>query len=313
MRIVVAGGTGFIGRALCRRLADAGHAVTVLTRQPEAARARLYHAVAIAPWQGFRGPTEELTKTLGECDVVINLAGAPVADRRWTPLTKELLRQSREGTTSAIVSTLAKLKTRPVLLLNASAVGYYGPRGDEELTETASSGDGFLASLCREWEGAARAAERLGVRVVTPRIGMVLGKDGGAPASTPGGALAKMLPIYRLGLGGPLGRGTQWVSWIHLDDLVELLTFLMDHAASGPVNATAPHPVTNAEFSKTLGQVLGRPAFLPTPGFAMRVLFGEMADELLLTGQRVLPHQAHAMGFHFRFPFLSGALHDILR
>ncbi len=305
MRIVVTGGTGFIGRVLCRRLADAGHSVTVLTRNPEAARAKLYHAVAIAPWQGFRGPTEELAKALGECDVVINLAGSPVADGRWTPPIKELLRQSREGTTSAIVTTLAKLKTRPVLLLNASAVGYYGPRGDEELTEAASTGDGFLASLCREWEGAARAAERLGVRVVLPRIGMVLGKDGGA--------LAKMLPIFRMGLGGPLGRGTQWVSWIHLDDLVELLMFLMDHAASGPVNATAPHPVTNAEFSKTLGQVLGRPAFLPTPGFAMKLLFGEMADELLLTGQRVVPHRAHAMGFHFRFPFVTGALNDILR
>lgn len=305
MRIVVTGGTGFIGRALCRRLADASHSVTVLTRNPEAAKAVLYHAVAIAPWQGFRGPTEELAKALGACDVVINLAGAPVAEGRWTPPTKELLRQSREGTTSAIVTTLAKLKTSPVLLVNASAIGYYGPRGDEELTETASSGDGFLASLCREWEGAARAAERLGVRVVMPRIGMVLGKDGGA--------LAKMLPIFRLGVGGPLGRGTQWVSWIHLDDLVDLLMFLMDHAASGPINATAPHPVTNAEFSKTLGQVLGRPAFLPTPGFAMKVLFGEMADELLLTGQRVVPHQAHSMGFHFRYPFLSGALHDILR
>ncbi len=305
MRIVVTGGTGFIGRALCRRLADASHSVTVLTRHPEAARATLYHAVAIASWQGFRGPTEELAKALGECDVVINLAGAPIADGRWTPPVKELLRQSREGTTSAIVATLAKLKTRPVLLLNASAIGYYGPRGDEELTEAASTGNGFLASLCREWEGAARAAERLGVRVVMPRIGMVLGKDGGA--------LAKMLPIFRLGLGGPLGRGTQWVSWIHLDDLVELLMFLMDHAANGPVNATAPHPVTNAELAKTLGQVLGRPAFLPTPGFAMKVLFGEMADELLLTGQRVIPHRAQSLGFHFRFPFVTGALNDILR
>ncbi len=305
MRIVVTGGTGFIGRALCRRLADAGQTVTVLTRNPEAARAKLYHAVAIAPWQGFRGPTEELAKALSECDVVINLAGAPVAEGRWTPSAKELLRQSREGTTSAIVTTLAKLKTRPVLLLNASAIGYYGPRGDELLTEEASTGDGFLASLCREWEGAARAAERLGVRVVMPRIGMVLGRDGGA--------LAKMLPIFRLGLGGPLGRGTQWVSWIHLDDLVELLMFLMDHAASGPVNATAPHPVTNAELAKTLGQVLGRPAFLPTPGFAMKLVFGEMADELLLTGQRVIPHRAQSLGFHFRFPFVTGALNDILR
>lgn len=305
MRIVVAGGTGFIGRMLCQRLANAGHTVTVLTRNPEKARTTLYHAVRIVPWQGFRGPTEELSKALGECDVVINLAGSPVADGRWTPQTKDLLRQSREGTTTAIVTTLAKLKTRPVLLMNASAIGYYGSHGDEELTEETPSGDGFLASLCREWEGAARAAERLGVRVVMPRIGVVLGKDGGA--------LTKMLPIYRFGLGGPLGHGKQWMSWIHLDDLVELLMFLMNNAAGGPVNATAPHPVTNAEFSKTLGQTIGRPAFLRTPGFVMKLVFGDMADELLLTGQRVIPHRAQSSGFHFRFPFIAGALDDVLR
>lgn len=305
MRVVVAGGTGFIGRKLCERLANGGHTVTALCRDPVAAKATLYHAVTIVPWQGFRGPTEDLAKSLEQCDVVINLAGAPIAESRWTPAVKDTLRKSREGTTTAIVATLAKLNARPVLLMNASAVGYYGPRGEEELTEEAPSGDGFLASLCREWEGAARAAERLGVRVVIPRIGMVLGRDGGA--------LPRMLPVYRLGLGGPLGRGTQWVSWIHLDDLVELLMFLMTNAASGPVNATAPHPVTNAEFARTLGQVLGRPAFLPTPGFAMKLVFGEMAEELLLTGQRVIPHRAQSLGFHFRFPFLSGALHDILR
>lgn len=305
MRIVVTGGTGFIGRVLCQRLANAGHLVTVLTRDPEKARTRLYHAVKIAPWQGFRGPTEELSKALGECEVVINLAGSPVADGRWTPPTKDLLRKSREGTTTAIVTTLAKLKTRPVLLMNASAIGYYGPRGDEELTEAAPSGDGFLASLCREWEGAACAAERLGVRVVMPRIGVVLGKDGGA--------LTKMLPLYRLGLGGPLGHGKQWMSWIHLDDLVELLMFLMNNAAGGPVNATAPHPVTNAEFSRTLAQTIGKPAFLRTPGFAMKLAFGEMAEELLLAGQRVLPRRAQSLGFHFRFPFIAGALNDILQ
>jgi len=305
MRIVVAGGTGFIGRRLCERLANAGHAVTVLTRDPEKAKGRVYHAVTIVTWQGFRGPTEELSKALGGSEVVINLAGAPIADGRWTPQAKEQLRSSREGTTTAIVTTLAKLTTRPVLLMNASAVGFYGPRGDDELTEDAPSGDGFLAGLCREWEGAARAAERLGLRVVTPRIGVVLGRDGGA--------LPRMLPVFRLGLGGPLGHGHQWMSWIHLDDLVELLMFLMNNAASGPVNATAPHPVTNAEFSKTLGRTLGKPAFLRTPAFAMKLAFGEMADELLLTGQRVLPHKAHSMGFHFRFPFLAGALNDILQ
>jgi len=305
MRIVVAGGTGFIGRVLCERLADAGHAVTVLTREPEKARARVYHAVNLVPWQGFRGQSEELSKALDGSEMVINLAGAPIAGVRWTPQTKERLRKSREGTTTAIVTTLAKLKARPMMLINASAIGFYGPRGDDELTEESSTGDGFLASLCREWEGAARAAERLGVRVVMPRFGMVLGGDGGA--------LAKMLPIYRLGLGGPLGHGRQWISWIHRDDLVGLLMFLMDHAVSGPVNATAPHPVTNAEFSRTLGQALGRPAIFRTPGFVMKLAFGDMADELLLTGQRVIPYRAQSLGFHFRFPFIAGALHDILQ
>ena len=305
MRVVVAGGTGFIGRALCERLANAGHAITALTRDPEQARSKVYHAVQIVPWQGFRGQSEELSKALDGSDVVINLAGAPIAAGRWTPQVRELLRKSREGTTTAIVTTLAKLKARPVMLINASAIGFYGPRGDEELTEEASSGDGFLASLCREWEGAALAAERLGVRVATPRFGVVLGRDGGA--------LARMLPVFRLGLGGPLGDGRQWMSWIHRDDLVELLIFLMDHAVSGPVNATAPHPVTNGEFSKTLGQTLGRPAFLRTPGFVMKLAFGDMANELLLTGQRVIPHKAHSLGFHFRFPFIAGALNDILR
>jgi hypothetical protein len=305
MRIVVAGGTGFIGRRLCERLVHAGHTVTALCRDPLVARSKLDHAVAIVPWQGVRGATEDLAKVLEQCEVVINLAGSPIAEARWTPAIKEALRRSREGTTGAIVAALAKLGHHPVLLMNASAVGYYGPRGDEELTDEASSGDGFLASLCREWEAAACAAERLGVRVITPRIGVVLGRDGGA--------LPKMLPIYRLGLGGPLGRGTQWVSWIHLEDLVELLLFLMISPVSGPVNATAPHPVTNAEFAKTLGQVLGRPAFLPVPGVAMKLLLGEMAEEVLLNGQRVVPHRAQELGFHFRFPFLSGALHDLLR
>lgn len=305
MRIVVAGGTGFIGRRLCERLATGGHTVTVLSRDPVAARARLTGAVTIVPWQGLGGRDEELARALAQADAVINLAGAPIAERRWTPAVKDTLCRSREGTTSAIVTALGELNRRPELLINASAVGYYGPRGAEELTEDSPSGNGFLASLCRAWEGAARAAERWGVRVVIPRIGMVLGRGGGA--------LARMLPVFRLGLGGPLGRGTQWVSWIHLEDLIELVMFLMTSDVRGPVNATAPHPVTNAEFARTLGRTLGRPASLPTPKFMMTLLFGEMAEELLLTGQRAIPRRAQSLGFRFRFPFLSEALDDLLR
>ncbi len=304
MRIVVAGGTGFIGRPLCQRLVELGHAVTVLTRDPATARARLAPPVSVIGWQGSRGATGELMTALGNAEVVINLAGAPIAQGRWTEQTKDRLRRSREGTTSALVAALAQLRARPVLLISASAIGYYGPRQDEPLREDAPSGAGFLASLCREWEAAARAAERLGVRVVLPRIGVVLGKNGGA--------LARMLPVFRLGLGGPLGNGTQWLSWIHLDDLIELLLFLLDQAVGGPVNATAPHPVTNEEFSRVLGQTLERPVWLRTPAFVLKLLLGQMAEELLLTGQRVLPARAEAMGFRFRYPTLSEALHAIL-
>ncbi len=305
MRIVVTGGTGFIGRPLCQRLVGLGHAVTVLTRDPGAARSVLDPRISVIGWEGFRGPTDGLMAALGDGDVVINLAGAQIAAGRWNAHVKDRLRQSREGTTSALVAALSKLPTRPVLLISASAIGYYGPRGDEPLTEESPSGAGFLASLCREWEAAARAAERLGVRVVLPRIGVVLGQHGGA--------LAKMLPAFRMGLGGPVGSGAQWMSWIHLDDLIELLLFLLNEAVGGPVNATAPHPVTNREFARTLGRTLGRPAWARVPAPVLRLLLGEMAEELLLTGQRVLPHRAEALGFRFRYPTLSEALGAILR
>lgn len=304
MRVLVTGGTGFIGRPLCRELVKAGHAVTAVTRDPAGAKARLDPAIHLVGWQGFRGPTGELATALAESEVVINLAGEPIAARRWTPQVKSELRASREGTTSALVTACAKQSQRPVLLVSASAIGFYGPRADEVLTEESPSGSGFLASLCREWEGAARAAERLGVRVALLRIGVVLGRDGGA--------LGKMLPAFRLGLGGPLGDGRQWMSWIHLEDLVRLVIFLMEQAPTGPVNATAPEPVTNSRFARTLGRVLHRPAWLPAPGFAVKLLLGEMAEELLLTGQRVTPAHAQTLGFHFRHPDLTEALQSLV-
>lgn len=304
MRIVVTGGTGFIGRALCARLLDLGHAVMVLTRDPAAAKRRLDPRITVVRRRGEE-PTGEWTGALEGSDAVVNLAGEPVAAGRWTPGRKDRLRKSRDRLTTVLVEALARLQSRPSLLINASAIGFYGPRGDEPLTEEASSGSGFLASLCREWESAARAAERHGTRVVLLRIGVVL--DVG------GGALAKMLPPFKFGLGGPLGRGTQWMSWIHRHDLIELLVFLLAREAHGPVNATAPYPVTNREFARILGQVLGRPAFVSTPACVMRLLLGEMADELLLTGQRVLPQRAQGMGYQFRYPALPEALHAILQ
>ena len=304
MRIVVTGGTGFIGRGLCARLLDLGHAVMVLTRDPAAAERSLGPQVTVVSRRG-EDPAGEWTAALDGSDAVVNLAGESVAGGRWTAWRKQQLRTSRDRLTTVLVEALAKLQSRPPLLINASAIGYYGPRGDESLTEEASSGSGFLASLCREWESAARAAERHGTRVVLLRIGVVL--DVG------GGALAKILPPFKFGLGGPLGRGTQWMSWIHRHDLIELILFLLTKEVHGPINATAPYPVTNREFARILGQVLGRPAIVSTPAFVMRLLLGEMAHELLLTGQRVVPQRAQSLGYQFRYPALPEALHAILR
>jgi len=305
MRVVVTGGTGFIGRPLCQKLVTLGHSVIVLARDPESARARLDPRVSVTGWEGPQRPDHQGLAALAGCEAVINLAGAPIGGSRWTDRVKDDLRASRIGTTAALVSALSTRGVKPGLLISASAIGYYGPRGDETLTEESLPGTGFLAALCSGWEAAARAAEPLGIRVVLPRIGLVLGKDGGA--------LSKMLPLFRLGLGGPLGSGTQWISWIHRDDLVDLLVAaLEDQTFRGPVNATAPHPVTNREFAGTLGQVLNRPARLPTPGFVLRLVLGQMADELLLTGQRVLPQRAERWGYLFRYPRLAEAFHAIL-
>lgn len=304
MRLAITGGTGFIGQALCERLAGSGHGVTVLTRDVARARGRLPSQVSPLPWTAADGVSSVLTKALEESDAVINLAGEPVAAGRWTTDRKAAMRNSRVGTTTALVAALSQLRRRPTVLVSASAIGYYGPRGDEPLTEEATSGTGFLAELCREWEAAARAAEPLGIRVVLPRIGVVLG---------PGGALAHMLPAFRMGLGGPIGHGRQWMSWIHRSDLVQLLSALLTQDIHGPVNATAPEPVTNREFSRALGRALHRPAWARVPGLVLRILFGQMAEELLLTGQRVVPRRAEAMGFRFQYPTLEEALRGIVQ
>lgn len=306
MRIVVAGGSGFIGRALCRHLVDLGHQVTVLTRNPAEARRRLASHVSTVSWQGNEESRDQLAMVLDGCDAVINLSGYPVAKGRWTREVQASIRRSRIGSTELLVSALAALSQKPRVLINASAIGYYGPRGQETLNEDAPSGTGFLAAMCRAWEAAAAGAERLGIRVVIPRIGVVLGLQGGA--------LARMLPIFRVGLGGPLGSGRQWMSWIHVHDLVEALVFALGHEAlQGPVNTTAPYPVTNREFAETLARILEKPAWLRTPGPVLRLAYGQMADELLLTGQRVIPRQLSACGFQFRYPYLRDALRNLLQ
>jgi uncharacterized protein len=297
MRIAITGATGFIGRRLVERLSSKGHTIVALSRNAGAAYPE---GVTSAAWDPAAGPPA--AGSLAGLGAVIHLAGEPIA-QRWTAPAKQRIRDSRIVGTGNLVSALAALEQPPGVLVCASAIGYYGSRGDEILTEASGPGSGFLARLCEEWEDAAGAASTLGIRVVTPRIGIVL--------DTRGGALARMLPPFRLFAGGTLGSGTQWMSWIHLDDLCSLLAHAVEQPIAGALNATAPHPVTNAEFTRTLARVLRRPAFLPAPAFALQAAFGEMS-EVLLGSQRVLPQAAGAFGFHFQYPELPGALRNIL-
>jgi uncharacterized protein (TIGR01777 family) len=296
MKIVVSGGTGFIGRPLCRLLIEHGHDVTVLSRQKDekAADSR----ATMEYWDGITRGTWE--RALMGANAVINLAGAPIADRRWTSKRKEALKESRVGTTRLLVDAFSALPRAPGILINGSAIGYYGPRDHQPLHETAEPGSGFLADLCRRWEQQAMLAERLGTRVVCLRTGMVLGKQGGA--------LPRMLLPFRLLMGGPIGSGDQWISWIHLDDLTRLIHWLLitPHITGG-VNAVAPHPVTMRDFAATLGSVLKRPSWLPVPAWAVRLALGELAT-LMTTGQRVIPSVALQHGFEFRYPSLFMAL-----
>lgn len=296
MKIIVAGGTGFIGQALVRALSGAGHSVDVLTRSSRPSSG----GVRALTW-GPGGPGAWRAALAG-ADAVVNLAGATIAGR-WTEPVKQRILESRVESTRAIVSALREDAQRPRLLVNASAVGYYGPR-ELPAAEDAPAGEDFLARVCVAWEAEAREAEALGMRVVRLRFGVVLGREGGA--------LAQMRAPFRLGLGGRLGSGTQPMSWIHLDDACALARLALERPElSGPVNAVAPQSVTNAQFTKTLGAVLHRPALLPVPAFALRLLLGEMA-QMLLTGQKVLPKKALEAGYRFKFPELKGALADLL-
>lgn len=300
MKIVLAGATGFLGRPLTRALAADGHELVGLTRRPRAnADVR---EVAWLP-DGAAGPWA--TEVDG-ADVVVNLAGESIAEGRWTAERKRALRDSRLRSTGSLVAAIDRAARRPALLLSSSAVGYYGPRGDERVDETTPPGDDFLAHLSVEWERAGLAAAGHGTRVVLLRTGLVLESDGGA--------LAAMLTPFKLGVGGPLGNGRQYWPWIHRHDWIALVRFVIARPdAEGAVNATAPEPVTNEVFSKTLARVLGRPSLFKAPAFALRLAMGEMADALLLKGQRVVPAKAVAMGFEFRYRELEPALRDILK
>jgi uncharacterized protein (TIGR01777 family) len=302
MRILITGATGFIGSHLVHRLLGEGHAVVALTRNVQAARRVLPSGCECRAWKPAASPKAAV---LGGADAIVNLAGEGIFDRRWTPARKQILRKSRVAGTRALVRALAALPAaeRPTTLIAASAIGYYGDRGDEELDEAAAAGSDFLAEVCQAWEHEAFAAEELSGRVAVIRIGVVLGKNGGA--------LQKMLLPFQLGLGGRLGSGRQWMSWIHVDDLVGLFAYAIEHTeVSGVLNGVAPVPVTNAEFTAALGRAVHRPAVLPVPATVLRLALGEMST-VLLTSQRVLPRAAQRLGFEFRYPEIGPALADL--
>ena len=302
MNIVVSGGTGFIGRALCSGLAHEGHSVIVLSRNARGAVLVLNPDVRIEAWDGQTRGTWE--RVLDEADAVVNLAGDSIADARWTPERKRALVDSRVKTTRLLVQALARLPARSRTILNASGIGFYGARDATPVDESSPAGAGFLADLSVAWEREAGMAEQFGVRVVPLRLGMVLEKDGGA--------LPRMLLPFRAFLGGPVSPGHQWISWIHRQDLIGLIQWVLTHPSiSGPVNAVAPSAVTMREFCRILGQVLHRPSWLPVPELALRVALGELGT-LLTTGQRVEPTVALRSGYTFRFPTLGPALKAIL-
>jgi len=305
MKIVVTGATGFVGRPLVRRLLAAGHEVRALSRDPQAAQRVLPARCRSFAWDPTAATLDE--RALAGTDVVVHLAGESVAGGRWSAARKHAIQASRVEGTRSLVRAIGTLPVgdRPSALVSASAIGVYGDRGDAELDETASAGTGFLATVCSEWERQAFAATESGLRVVAIRVGIVLGKGGGA--------LAKMLPLFRLGVGGRLGSGRQWMSWIHLDDLVGLFMAAVERAdVCGVVNGVAPAPVPNREFTRGLGAALGRPTLLPAPSFALRLALGEMST-LLLASQRVVPAAAERLGLPFAYPTLAVALADVCR
>ena len=300
MRVFITGGTGFLGRALTKSLLGAGHTVTILTRSAKNSKSQPGvtfiegNPLARGSWQD----------EVGRHECIINLAGASIFSR-WNARNKKAIRDSRILTTRNLVEGIAAQPDRKITLLNGSAVGYYGFRNGKELDESDTPGNDFLAQVVLEWESEALRAEQSGARVVLCRIGVILGRDGGA--------LSRMLGIFKLGLGSPLGTGGQWFSWIALHDLVNVFVFLLDNEAiSGPVNCTAPHPVTNKEMTGALGKALHRPVFLPAaPAFLLKTVMGEFS-EVFLKGQKVIPVKLQLHGFPFRYPFINEAFADLI-
>ena len=296
MKILIGGSHGLVGTALIKSLEASGHQICRLVRHYPNSESEIEwspdrYSIQLARLEGF--------------DAAVNLAGESIAEGRWTDDKKKRIRESRVKGTKLLGDALANLTNPPQTFICASAIGYYGNRGDELLTEASAPGNDFLSEVCVEWEEAARTAAEQGIRVVNARFGVILDKEGGA--------LAKMLPPFRLGLGGRIGSGKQWMSWIALDDVVGGLEFaLANDSISGPVNFVAPAPVTNAEFTKALGKALSRPTIFPIPAFGVRLVFGEMADALLLASQRVQPERLMAAGYQFQYSELDAALARVL-
>jgi len=300
MKTLVIGATGLIGRNLCRLLAAEGHTVSAVSRS--VTKPAGLPVVETYQWEPESGPLPQAA--LDEVDAVVNVAGEPIDARRWNDEQKRRIRDSRVVATENIVEGLRSADRKPAIFVSGSAVGFYGDRGDEELDEHSPAGRGFMSELCQEWEARAARATDLGIRVVQVRTGVVL--------STESGALKKMLAPFKLGLGGTLGSGTQWFPWIHIEDIAGIFYHAIQTGSlTGPVNGGAPHPVTNSQFTRQLARTLHRPAFLPVPETAMRVLVGEMAD-VLFGSLRVLPKAALASGYEFRHPQLAEALTNLL-
>lgn len=302
MKIIITGGTGLIGKALCAEFATDGHDVTVLSRNPEKAQRKMASGTKLEKWDA---KTANGWGYLADgADAIINLAGAGIADKRWTPSRKEAIYQSRLDAGQAVVEAVKAATNKPSVVIQSSAVGYYGvDNGDNVLTENSGPGSDYLAQVCFDWEASTSALDAMGVRRPVIRTGIVLSNDGGA--------WPKIKLPFLLFAGGPLGSGKQWYPWIHIDDEIRAIKFLLENAeANGVFNLSAPEPVTNKQLAKTTGRVMGRPGFVPAPGAAMKIALGEMAT-IVLDGQRAVPHKLEELGFSFEYPYIEEAVREL--
>ena len=300
MKVAITGATGFVGSRLVEQLQAQGHQPLILTRNLDAALKTFPNLEVVAYTPTESGPWQDV---ISGCDAVVNLAGEPIAESRWTAKQKQKILNSRQLSTQKLVEAIAKASLKPTVLVNASAIGFYGTSETATFDENSASGSDFLAEICQKWEAQAQKVKDVGVRLVILRFGIVLGE---------GGALAKMIPAFKLFAGGPMGTGKQWFSWIHRDDLVNLIIEALTRSdIEGVLNATAPNPVRMSELCQTLGEVLNRPSWLPVPGFALEALLGEGA-QVVLEGQQVLPKRTISYGFNYQYPTLKPALAEIV-